>query len=50
MRYNQQVLEEETKKTVVKNSSFKAFMNKISKKKVEEVVEVEPEKKPNAQV
>lgn len=50
MRYNQQVLEEEMKKTVVKNSSFEAFMKKISKNKVKEVVEVEPEKKPNAQV
>ncbi|XP_026322080.1 ATP-dependent DNA helicase DDX11 [Hyposmocoma kahamanoa] len=50
MRYNQQMLEEDMKKTVVKNSSFEAFINKISKKKVEEVVEVKPEKKPIAQM
>lgn len=50
MRYNQQLLEEETKKTVVKNKSFEAFMNKISKKKVDESAEVIPETKPNTQV
>lgn len=50
MRYNQQVLEEEMKKTVDKKSSFESFLKNISKKKVEEVVEAKPEGKPNVQV
>lgn len=50
MRYNQQALEDEMKKsTVSKKSSFEMFMSNISKKK-EEKVEVEPEVKENVTV
>lgn len=52
MRYSQQALEEEIKKsTVSKKSSFEMFMNNISKKKPGEKVEEDKvEEKPVAQV
>ncbi|CAD0197414.1 unnamed protein product [Chrysodeixis includens] len=52
MRYSQQALEEEMKKTTVtKKSSFEMFMNNITKKKPGEKVEEEKiEEKPQAQV
>ncbi|XP_022825597.1 ATP-dependent DNA helicase DDX11 [Spodoptera litura] len=50
MRYSQQALEEEMKKsTVSKKSSFEMFMSNISKKKGENV-DVEPEVKENVSV
>uniref|UniRef100_A0A2H1W4V9 SFRICE_001346 n=1 Tax=Spodoptera frugiperda TaxID=7108 RepID=A0A2H1W4V9_SPOFR len=50
MRYSQQALEEEMKKSMVsKKSSFEMFMSNISKKKGEKV-EVEPEVKENVSV
>ncbi|KAH9635492.1 hypothetical protein HF086_015492 [Spodoptera exigua] len=51
MRYSQQALEEEMKKsTVSKKSSFEMFMKNISKKKNEKVAGVEPEVKENVGV
>uniref|UniRef100_A0A2A4IVS0 DNA 5'-3' helicase n=1 Tax=Heliothis virescens TaxID=7102 RepID=A0A2A4IVS0_HELVI len=48
MRYSQQALEEEMKKsTVSKKSSFEMFMNNIAKKKDGEKVEIVPEVKQN---
>ncbi|XP_049870071.1 ATP-dependent DNA helicase DDX11 [Pectinophora gossypiella] len=50
MRYNQQALEEEMKKTTVKKSSLESFLSNISKKEVDVVEEVKPEVKNNVQV
>ncbi|XP_048006864.1 ATP-dependent DNA helicase DDX11-like [Leguminivora glycinivorella] len=49
MRYSQQALEEENKRTVEKKSSFKDFLSNISKKKTEVEETVKEEVKPAIQ-
>ncbi|XP_063533421.1 ATP-dependent DNA helicase DDX11 [Cydia strobilella] len=49
MRYSQQALEEESKRTVDKKSSFKDFLSNISKKKTEVIEKVKEETKPAIQ-